>query len=105
MNASTNDRVAQWRTDALASAVAQALRPVAAASRRHSKPYTSAVSAGAMLVLALSAAPAHKAGAQEQQGQGNGLEEITVTGSRILRRDFSANAPITTIDQTAFQAT
>jgi outer membrane receptor protein involved in Fe transport len=58
-----------------------------------------------MLVLALSAMPAHKAGAQEQQGQGSGLEEITVTGSRILRRDFSANAPITTIDQTAFQAT
>jgi iron complex outermembrane recepter protein len=58
-----------------------------------------------MLVLALSATPAHKAGAQEQQGQGQGLEEITVTGSRILRRDFSANAPITTIDQTAFQAT
>ena len=33
------------------------------------------------------------------------LEEITVTGSRILRRDFEANAPITTIDQSTFQAT
>jgi outer membrane receptor protein involved in Fe transport len=57
-----------------------------------------------MFVLALSAIPAHKAGAQEQP-QGQALEEITVTGSRILRRDFSANAPITTIDQQAFQAT
>src|SRR5262249_24455802 len=103
MNASTNERKAQRGGDALASAVAQALRTTA--TGRRLKPYASAASAGAMLVLALSATPAHKAGAQEQQGQSQGLEEITVTGSRILRRDFSANAPITTIDQAAFQAT
>ena len=43
--------------------------------------------------------------AAQGQAQGQGLEEITVTGSRILRRDYTANAPITTIDQNAFQAT
>ena len=53
-------------------------------------------------------------GARSRAGQSGGssgrtgrqaLEEITVTGSRIQRRDFSANAPITTIDESAFQAT
>jgi iron complex outermembrane recepter protein len=102
MNARTNDREERRRGDALASAVAQALTNTTVA-RRRSTPYAYAASAGAMLVVALSAMPAHKAGAQEQPAQN--LEEITVTGSRILRRDFSANAPITTIDQTAFQAT
>ena len=86
----------------MASAIAEALRINATATRRGSKPYVCAASAGAILALALTAVPAHKAGAQEEQQK---LEEITVTGSRILRRDFSANAPITTIDQGAFQAT
>jgi outer membrane receptor protein involved in Fe transport len=31
------------------------------------------------------------------------LEEITVTGSRIVRRDFEANSPITTIDAARFE--
>jgi iron complex outermembrane recepter protein len=31
------------------------------------------------------------------------LEEITVTGSRIVRRDFEANSPITTIDANRFE--
>lgn len=33
------------------------------------------------------------------------LEEITVTGSRIPRRDFVANAPITTVDAGMFEQT
>ncbi len=33
------------------------------------------------------------------------LEEVTVTGSRIPRRDFTANAPITTIDESQFDET
>jgi iron complex outermembrane receptor protein len=36
--------------------------------------------------------------AQEQA-----LEEITVTGSRIVRRDYEANSPITTIDANRFE--
>jgi outer membrane receptor protein involved in Fe transport len=33
------------------------------------------------------------------------LEEITVTGSRIVRRDFEANSPILTVDEQAFDNT
>jgi len=57
---------------------------------------------GAILASALTVVPAHRAEAQDAE---DALEEITVTGSRIQRRDYSANAPITTIDQNAFQAT
>lgn len=32
------------------------------------------------------------------------LEEIVVTGSRIVRRDYSSNSPIVTIEQEAFEA-
>ena len=34
-----------------------------------------------------------------------GLEEITVTGSRIVRRDFEANSPILTVEEDAFDNT
>lgn len=38
------------------------------------------------------------------QDQGSGeLEEVTVTGSRIVRRDFSANSPIMTVDSERFE--
>jgi hypothetical protein len=33
------------------------------------------------------------------------LEEITVTGSRIVRRDFEANSPILTVEEEAFDNT
>ena len=33
------------------------------------------------------------------------LEEITVTGSRIVRRDFEANSPILTVEEDAFDNT
>ena len=48
-----------------------------------------AVNAG---LLGLSAAP----GALAQEGAGE-LEEITVTGSRIKKKDFTSNAPVATI--------
>jgi iron complex outermembrane recepter protein len=38
------------------------------------------------------------AAAQAQQPQESILEEVTVTGSRIVRRDFSAPSPIVTVD-------
>src|SRR5690606_7729789 len=31
------------------------------------------------------------------------LEEITITGSRIVRRDFEANSPIQTVDAEMFE--
>lgn len=32
-----------------------------------------------------------------------GIEEVTVTGSRIVRRDFSANSPIVTLESDSFE--
>jgi len=44
--------------------------------------------------------------AQEaQEDEGQPLEEITVTGSRIVRQDFTANSPIQTVDQAMFEQT
>ena len=43
--------------------------------------------------------------AQEQEGEQRPLEEITVTGSRIVRQDFTANSPIQTVDQQMFEQT
>ncbi len=37
--------------------------------------------------------------AQAPPAQDQGLEEVIVTGSRIVRRDFQANSPITTVDE------
>lgn len=49
-----------------------------------------AVNAG---LVGLAAAP----GALAQDGGADGLEEITVTGSRIKRKDFTSNAPVATV--------
>ena len=37
------------------------------------------------------------------QEEGAALEEITVTGSRIVRRDYDSNSPIVTVDAAAFE--
>ena len=37
-----------------------------------------------------------------QSSQGKNLEEVTVTGTRIARRDFESQSPIVTIDADAF---
>jgi outer membrane receptor for ferrienterochelin and colicin len=58
-----------------------------------------AVSGGAILGAALAVAPAGRVAAQDVS------DEITVTGSRIVRQDFTANSPITTVDESAFQNT
>src|SRR5690606_40796381 len=42
----------------------------------------------------LSGGAAHRAGAQEA----GTVEEVVVTGSRIVRRDFEASTPIMTVD-------
>jgi iron complex outermembrane recepter protein len=39
------------------------------------------------------------------RAQDSGLEEVVVTGSRIVRRDFEANSPILTVEQEAFDNT
>jgi outer membrane receptor protein involved in Fe transport len=47
----------------------------------------------------LSAAYAQEGPAASQTQQQGQLEQITVTGSRIVRRDYSANSPIQTVDR------
>src|SRR6185503_9318482 len=43
----------------------------------------------------------HTAAAQEPTAQP--LEEVVVTGSRIVRRDYDANSPLQTIDRSSFE--
>ncbi|HZL96158.1 MAG TPA: TonB-dependent receptor plug domain-containing protein, partial [Vicinamibacterales bacterium] len=54
---------------------------------------------------ALAVAFVTSTGAQEAAAPGAGpqLEEIVVTGSRIVRRDFESNSPIVTVDSEAFE--
>ena len=53
----------------------------------------------AMPAIGLQSAHAQQQAPQAQQQP----EEITVTGSRIVRRDYDANSPIQTIDKNAFE--
>ncbi len=43
--------------------------------------------------------------AQEPAEEGTVQDEITVTGSRIVRQDFTANSPIQTVDEQLFEQT
>jgi iron complex outermembrane recepter protein len=88
------------RSALLSEAISEAIRSMAAAASRKRM---LAASGGAILVSALTIVPAMPVAAQDEQGQQ--LEEITVTGSRIRRQDFEANAPIVTIDEALFQNT
>jgi iron complex outermembrane receptor protein len=54
------------------------------------------------LALAISAAISGTAYAQDPAQQQAPLEEITVTGSRIVRRDLTAPSPIVTVDSERF---
>jgi outer membrane receptor protein involved in Fe transport len=57
-----------------------------------------------VLASAISAVLASSGAAFAQEpDQGDQLEEVLVTGSRIVRRDFSANSPIMTVDSEMFQ--
>jgi iron complex outermembrane receptor protein len=81
---------------------------MAAESRRVTRgfvPSVLAASGSAILISALAVVPATPAAAQDEAAEGQQLEEITVTGSRIRRQDFEANAPIVTIDEALFQST
>ena len=93
----------------LSKSIAEMLRSTQGAALRQSakgvKPAIMlSTSGGFILGAALAVAPAHRAMAQDQKDQAP-LEEITVTGSRIPRRDFTANSPITTIPEATFKET
>ena len=53
-----------------------------------------------MPIIVLQPAYAQQQQAPQAQGQ---PEEITVTGSRIVRRDYEANSPLQTVDRNAFE--
>jgi iron complex outermembrane receptor protein len=85
----------------IAEALADGRAPGPKRSARGIRPSTVlSASGGALLTAALAVAPPHRATAQEEV-----LDEVTVTGSRIPRRDFTANSPITTVDEAIFDAT
>ncbi len=58
----------------------------------------------AILASALAVVPVTTVLAQDQ-GDGQALEEVVVTGSRIQRQDFTANSPIQTVDEQLFDQT
>ena len=60
--------------------------------------------AAAFVLAAAASAPS---GAQDRAPSASvdALEEITVTGSRITRKDYVANSPITTVSGDAINAT
>jgi hypothetical protein len=76
-------------------------RAVARAPHKSASLERKQLSVAVALALAFPAIGLHTAHAQEPAaGQ---PEEITVTGSRIVRRDYDANSPIQTIDRSAFE--
>jgi hypothetical protein len=39
----------------------------------------------------------------EPKAEGAGVQEVTVTGSRIVRRDLEAASPLVTVEEQAFE--
>src|SRR4029077_805255 len=55
------------------------------------------------VALALQASLSQLAHAQQASDSDEGLAQVTITGSRIVRRDYEANSPIQTIDASALE--
>ena len=106
MNPRTSVRGACPRREVLSESIAEVLGSGRRRTNRRNSaglvPAILSASGGALLAAALVAVPSTRAFAQDDQQL---LEEVTVTGSRIPRRDFTANSPITTLDQQTFQTT
>jgi len=62
-----------------------------------------AAAAGGALLASLAIVP--NTVVAQQQGDESVLEEVVVTGSRIVRQDFTANSPVQTVDETLFDET
>ncbi len=78
-----------------------ALAPMSAERPRDraAEPSVTLLSACVALALATTLLPAHRAAAQQQPAPQSGLEEITVTGSRIHQnQDYASPNPISTFD-------
>jgi outer membrane cobalamin receptor len=84
------------RVSVLSLEISEMLRGITAARRRTWTP--SVLAASALAVSFVAPARAQDAAAPAPQ-----LDEITVTGSRIVRRDFESNSPIVTINSEDFE--
>ena len=91
MKVTTASAVSRPRVCDLSLAIAELVR-----SRR---------AGGALLASALAIVPVGTVLAQNQQQGDQPLEEVVVTGSRIVRQDFTANSPVQTVDETLFEET
>ena len=93
------------RFSALSSAIAESLQTALATARRpHATGVKSAVisaSSGIIVTSALAIGLPTAVAAQEP----GAIEEVTVTGSRIRREDFTANAPVVSVDEAMFDQT
>ncbi len=76
----------------------RAPRPVVSLERK--KVAIAVAAALALPVIGVRTASAQQVSAQQQQQQ---PEEVVVTGSRIVRRDYDANSPLQTVDRGAFE--
>jgi iron complex outermembrane recepter protein len=81
------------RFSALSSAIAESLRSAAVISASSGIIVTSALAVGLPAVV------------KAQEPGASAVEEVTVTGSRIRRQDFTANAPVVSIDEAMFDQT
>ena len=97
-------RAARPHLSALSSAVLESLHPRSATGRRPHRQVikSSLLSASGTIIVAsaLAVGPAREVFAQEDV-----LDEVTVTGSRIRREDFTANAPVLSVDEQMFDQT
>ena len=85
------------RAGVLSLAITEVFRDVWRHTSAHRlAPSILAASGGAILASALAVVPATPTWAQDEEQPPQQLEQITVTGSRIRRQDFTANAPIVT---------
>jgi len=77
----------------------QSVALVPTSAKRQRVPSVTFLSACVALALATTVLPVQQAAAQQQQAQQSGLEEITVTGSRIHQnQDYASPNPISTFD-------
>jgi len=96
-------RAAQPHLSALSSAVLESLPPRLAGRRPHRQVLkASLLSASGTIIVASALAVVPARGVL---AQGDVVDEVTVTGSRIRREDFTANAPVLSVDEQMFDQT
>ena len=81
------------------NSVAAASRPNSASVSRY------LISAAVAAAIAASALPQRAVAADEEAPAAEALQEVTVTGSRIVRRDLSAPSPVVVVGKDAFSNT